>query len=76
MQNRARSAEERRRWRDVALAIARKTGSRVGVGAVTRIAMDANLNKRGEPQTPKSKPPPVDQIDELKRLIRGRGPKK
>ena len=75
MQNRASSLEERRRWRDVALAIARKTGRRVGLDTATRMSLDADLARGDELQSSKSKAPPVDQIDELKRLIRDPGQK-
>ena len=63
MQRRANSTDERRKWRDVALAVARETGKRVGLDTATRMARDAS-----EPQSPK-----LDPIDELKRLIRDRG---
>ena len=72
MQRRAKSIEERRRWRDVALVVARKTGKRVGLDTATRMSLDADFSERGEPQSPRVEPQTVDPIDELKRLIRDR----
>ena len=68
MQRKATSADERRRWRDVALLIARNTGKRIGLDTATRIPLDAN--ERAEPQASGLEPRKVDPIDELKRLIR------
>jgi hypothetical protein len=72
MQRRAKSVDERRHWRDVALSVARKTGKRVGLDTATRMSLDADFSERGEPQSPGIEPLKVDPIDELKRLIRGR----
>ena len=70
MQRRAKSVDERRHWRDVALSVA--TGKRVGLDTATRMSLDADFSERGEPQSPGIKPLKVDPIDELKQLIRGR----
>ena len=69
MQRRAKSVDERRHWRDVALAVARKTGKRVGLDTATRMSLDADFSIRGEPQSHGLDPQKVDPIDELKRLI-------
>ena len=77
MQNRAGTAEERRRWREVAIAIARKTGRRIGLDTATRMARDADFSKGGQRKAPESAPESrtADPIEELKRLIRDRGQK-
>ena len=72
MQRRAKSVDERCHWRDVALAIARKTGKRVGLDTATRMSLDADFSEGGEPQSPGVEPEKVDPIDELKQLIRDR----
>ena len=64
MQRKATSADERRRWRDTALAIARKTDKRIGHDTATRMSPDAEL------PWPGLEPRKLDPIDELKRLIR------
>jgi len=69
MQRRATSAEDRRHWRDVALAVARKTGKRIGLDTATRMSRDADFSKRGGPESPELEPQRVDPIDELRRLI-------
>jgi hypothetical protein len=43
MERRAKSSDEGRRWRDIALTVARKTGKRVGLDTATRMALDADL---------------------------------
>jgi hypothetical protein len=59
-----------RHWRRVALAVARKTGRRVGLDTSTRMATDVNLtaegNLRASPRPPLSD---VDPVDELMRLV-------
>ena len=59
-------------WRRVALIVARKTGKRIGLDTATRMSLDADFSKRGEPQSLGLEPQKVDPIDELKRLIRDR----
>src|SRR5215469_15299547 len=61
-----------RHWRRVALAIARKTGRRVGLDTSTRMATDADLTAEGNPGAA-SRPPlsEVDPLDELMRLVPG-----
>ena len=69
-QRHASSADEKRRWREVALAVARKTGKRIGLDTSTRMAMEADFSSRGAPSTSKREPEEkVDPIDELKRII-------
>jgi hypothetical protein len=70
MQRRAKSIEERRHWRDVALVVARKNGKRVGLDTATRMSLDADLSRHGEPQSPGLEPQKVDPIEELERRIR------
>ena len=72
MQTRAKLVDERRYWRDVALVVARRTGKRVGLDTATRMSLDADFSKRGEPQSPGVEPQKVDPIDELKQLMRDR----
>jgi hypothetical protein len=72
MENRAKSADERRHWRNVALVVARKAGKRVGLDTATRMSLDANFSEQGAAQAPRLEPRKVDPIDELKRLISDR----
>lgn len=59
-----------RHWRHVALAIARKSGKRVGLDAATRGARDADLPERGEAATSKRDPKPeVGPLVELLRIV-------
>jgi hypothetical protein len=61
-----------RHWRRVALAVARKTGRRVGLDTSTRMATDANLTSEGNPGAPSHRPPSdLDPLDELNRLVPG-----
>ena len=68
------TSEETQRgiWRRVSLAVARKTGRRVGLDTSTRMAMDADLTAEGNPGTD-SRPPlsDVDLLDELMRVVPG-----
>jgi hypothetical protein len=61
-----------RHWRRVALAVARKTGSRVGLDTSIRIATNADLTSESNPGSD-SRPPlsDVDPLDELMRLVPG-----
>ena len=73
MQRRAKSVDERRHWRDVALVVARRTGKRVGLDTATCMSLDADFSeRRGEPQSPGVEPRKVNPIEELKQLIRDR----
>ncbi len=63
MQNRAKSVQERRRWRDVALAVAGKTGRQVGLDTATRMAQGAELHQPRRASVRESEPP-VDPIEE------------
>jgi hypothetical protein len=45
MERRATSSDERRKWRDVALAIARKTDRRIGLDTATRMAPGRRLQR-------------------------------
>ena len=56
-------------WRRVALAVARKTGRRVGLDTSTRMATDAKLGAEGNPGARSPQPlSDVDPLDELMRL--------
>lgn len=68
----AASQATARHWRRVALAVARKTGRRVGLDTSTRMATDANLTAEGNPDAP-LRPPrtDVDPLDALMRLVPG-----
>ena len=64
----AESAEAVQEWRAVARAIARKTGSRLGLDTATRMAMDADFSterQRGK----NSQSREVDPLEELRRVI-------
>ena len=73
LQNRAKSRDERRYWRDVALAVARLTGRRIGLETATRMSRDADFSGRGAAKDMATQPQPVDPVEELKRLIGDRG---
>ena len=76
MERRAKSADESRHWRDVTLAVARKTGKRIGLDTSTRMSLDADFSERGGvAQSPRVELQKVDPIDELERLIRDGGEK-
>ena len=64
MQRKAMSADERRRWRDTALVIARKISNDVGLDTL------GGQRHSCRTQSPRLEPRKVDPIDELKRLIR------
>ena|SRR5579871_1061468 len=68
LQRRSMSAAERREWRDVALLVARMSGRGIGHGTAGRMAPDRDLGAVGPVRI--VEPRKVDQIDELKRLIR------
>jgi hypothetical protein len=72
MERRAKSVDERRRWREVAFPVARKTGKRIGLDTATRMALDADFDGRGKQPPVRPEPEKVDPIDELKRLISDR----
>jgi hypothetical protein len=67
----AQSAEATQEWRAVAVAIARKTGKRVGLDTATRMAIDADFSaaRQGGDERKNLNFPEVDQIEELKRVI-------
>jgi len=52
MERRATSPDERRRWRDIALAVASKSGKRVGLDTATRMAMEADFTDNGDSARP------------------------
>ena len=63
-------------WRRVALAVARKTGRRVGLDTSTRMATDAKLGAEGNPGARSPQPlSDVDPLDELMRLVPGATPR-
>src|SRR5271157_5775638 len=66
----ASSDEMEREWSRVALAIARKTGRRVGVDTETRMAMDADFSVRDDGIAPKDESfEEIDPLDELVRIV-------
>jgi hypothetical protein len=73
MERRGKSANERRHWREVSQALARKTGKRIGLDTATRMALGADFEGRGNSEPVRPEPKKVDPIDELKRLIGGEG---
>ncbi len=69
MQRKAKSADERKYWRDVAMAVARIARKRAGFDTATRMAIEADFSDRHESAGPELEPRKVDPIEELKRLI-------
>ncbi|HKN28986.1 MAG TPA: hypothetical protein VJY34_14300 [Roseiarcus sp.] len=67
----ASSDEMEREWSRVALAIARKTGRRVGVDTETRMAIDADFSHGEDRAAPSEREPPddADPLDELMRIV-------
>ena len=66
----ASSDEMEREWSRVALAIARKTGRRVGLDTATRMAMDADFSVRDDGIAPKDESfEEIDPLDELVRIV-------
>jgi hypothetical protein len=66
----ADSEEMARHWRSVALAVARKTGRRVGLDTSTRMARDSDLTAEGNhgSDSPRALTD-IDPLDELVRLV-------
>ena len=64
-----------RHWRRVALAIARKTGRRVGLDTSTRTVTDADLTAEGNPGSHSRPLSDVDPLDELMHLVPGATPR-
>src|SRR5208337_2117557 len=62
-------ADERKYWRDVAMAVARIARKRAGFDTATRMAIEADFSDRHESAGPELEPRKVDPIEELKRLI-------
>jgi hypothetical protein len=71
MQRKARSADEKAYWRDVAMAVARITRKRVGLDSAP--AIDADFDGGGEKGTREHEPRKVDPIDDLKRIVGDQG---
>jgi hypothetical protein len=71
MQRKARSADEKKYWQDVAMAIARIARKRVAPNSATGSAIDADFGDAGEPGTREYEPRTADPIDEMKRIIGG-----
>ena len=67
MQRRAKSFEDRRHWRNVALAIAHKSAKRIGLDTATRMAMEVDFSERRESgrESAGLEPRKVDPIEEL-----------
>lgn len=59
-----------REWSRVALAVARKTGRKVGLDTATRMAMDADFSVRESGTAGESEPfEEIDPVDELTRIV-------
>ncbi len=58
-------------WSRVALAVARKTGRRVGLDAATRMSTDADFSLREDEAASNERPPhaKTDPIEELIRIV-------
>jgi hypothetical protein len=56
-------------WDRIALAVARKTGKRIGLDTATLMAVEADFGDPSDSAGPALEPRKVDPIDELKRLI-------
>ena len=68
----ANSETMARRWRRFALAVARKTDTRVGLDTSTRMAKEANLTAEGNPGSyPRPPLSDLDPLDELMRRVPG-----
>ena len=66
----ASSDEMAKHWHQVALAVARKTGKRVGLDMATRMAMDADFPLGQDLTEPRHRPPvETDPLDELMRIV-------
>ena len=76
MQRKAKSPDETRYWRDVAMAVARIARKRIGLDTATRMTIEADFGEGGEPATREYEPRKVDPIDELKQIVseQGTGP--
>ncbi len=70
-ERRADSAATAQEWRHVALAIARKTGKKVGFDTATRMVVDASLSADCETGDPRRGAPASEPRawEELRRLI-------
>jgi len=68
----ASSDEMEREWNRVALAVARKTGRKVGLDTTTRMGMDADFSVREGETAGESEPfEENDPLDELVRIVSG-----
>ena len=65
----AESAEAAQEWRAVARAIARKTGSRVGLDTAIRMAMDADFSTARGNTLKDLQSREVDPLEEMRRII-------
>ena len=66
----ASSDEMEREWNRVALAIARKTGRRVGIDTATRMAAESDFSSTEDATEPRSDPlEDIDPLEELMRIV-------
>lgn len=65
----AESAEAAQEWRAVARAIARKTGSLLGLDTATRMAMDADFSTARGNTLKDLQSREVDPLEEMRRII-------
>jgi len=66
------NAEDAARWRRVAVAIAKRTGRRIGLDTATRMVADADMTATQDvAKMPRPAPPPkgFDPLDELSATI-------
>jgi hypothetical protein len=57
-------------WGRIALAVARKTGKRLGLDTATRMGMDADFSLEQDRTEPRHQPPEeTDPLDELMRIV-------
>ncbi len=73
MRRKAKSADERKYWRDVAMAVGQIARKRIGLDTETRMAAVADFGDGREPGTWEHERRKVNPIDELKRLVGEQG---
>ncbi len=73
MRRKAKSADETKYWRDVAMAVAQIARKRIGLDTETRMAAVADFGDGREPGTWEHERRKVNPIDELKRLVGEQG---
>jgi len=66
----ASSDEMEREWSRVALAVAHKTGRRVGLDTATRMAAESDFSSTEDATEPRSEPlEDIDPLNELMRIV-------